>query len=106
MTWDMFDERIVIVPAASVDEAGPFKSFLEPDYAVLEWQNFLLNPTVPGLVELASPPSTVAQWLYRLRWWALGLALIGVVLWGRSKSGGSALAAVSGLLGKARSEAE
>jgi hypothetical protein len=97
MTWDMFDEYTVIVPAAAVDEAGPFKTYLEPDYAVLEWQNFLLNPTVPGLIELPSPPSVVAQWLYLVRWWALGLVLVSVVVWGRNKGNASALAAVVGL---------
>ena len=97
MTWDMFDERIILVPAASVDEAGPFKTYLEPDYAVLEWQNFLLNPTVPGLVELAPPPPALARWLYAVRWWALGLVLISVVVWGRNKGRISAAAAVCGL---------
>jgi hypothetical protein len=98
MTWDMFDELTVMVPAAAVDEAGPFKTFLDPDYAVLEWQNFLKNPTVPGLIELPSPPSTLAQLLYTLRWWALGLALISVVVWGRGKGKTSAVAAVASLL--------
>jgi hypothetical protein len=98
MTWDMFDEQTIMVPAAAVDEAGPFKTFLEPDYAVLEWQNFLLHPTVPGLIDLAAPPSATAQWLYAVRWWALGLALISVVVWGRNKGNISAVAAVVGLL--------
>lgn len=98
MTWDMFDEHTVLVPAASVDEAGPFNTYLEPDYAVLEWQNFLQNPTVPSLIELDAPPSTTALWLYKLRWWALGLALISVVVWGRSKGNVSAAAAVASLL--------
>ncbi|RLA49603.1 MAG: hypothetical protein DRR04_00795 [Gammaproteobacteria bacterium] len=98
MTWDMFDERTALVPAAAVDEAGPFKTYLEPDYAVLEWQNFLLNPTIPGLIDLASPPSAAAQWLYIARWWALGLVLVSVVVWRRSKSNTSAVASVCGLL--------
>jgi hypothetical protein len=88
----------VIVPAAAVDEAGPFKTYLEPDYTVLEWQNFLRNPTVPGLIDLDTPPSAMAQWLYAARWWALALALVGVVLWGRSRSNTSAVVAVTGLL--------
>jgi hypothetical protein len=36
MTWDMFDQRVQMVPASAVDEAGPLPIFLEPDYAVLE----------------------------------------------------------------------
>jgi len=97
MTWDMFDDYIALVPAASVDEAGPFKTFLEPDYAVLEWQNFLRNPTVPSLIELPAPPSAAAQWLYTLRWWVLAAVLLSVVLWGRSHSKISAVAAVFSL---------
>jgi hypothetical protein len=65
---------------------------------VLEWQNFLQNPTVPGLIDLDAPPSILAQWLYTLRWWALGLALISAVVWGRSKGNVSAVAAVASLL--------
>ena len=98
MTWDMFDERTALVPAASVDEAGPFKTFLEPEYAVLEWQNFLVNPTVPGLIELPAPPSSLALGLYSVRWWALAVVLISVVVWGRNQGKLSAASAVVGLL--------
>ena len=41
LRWDMFNEKIPIVPGASVDQAGSLPTFLEPDYPVLEWQNFL-----------------------------------------------------------------
>jgi hypothetical protein len=98
MTWDMFDEFSVMVPAAAVDEAGPFKIFLDPDYAVLEWENFLLNPSAPGLIELSAPPSSMAQWLFALRWWALALGLVCAVLWGRSKGNVSAVACAVSLL--------
>ncbi len=98
MTWDMFDERVQQVPAASVDEAGPFKALLDPEWADLEWQNFLRNPTVPGLIELPAPPSVSAQWLYRLRWWALGVVVIALTLWARTQGRASALAAVIGLV--------
>ena len=98
MTWDMFDERIQTVPASAVDEAGPLPTFLQPDFAVLEWQNFLKNPTVPGLVALAPPPPSAALWLYRLRWWAIGAALILLTLWARRKQLVIALGAVAVLL--------
>lgn len=86
MTWDMFDDRVQLVPASSVDEAGPLPTYLEPDFARLEWQNFLKNPTVPGLVELAKPPSAVALWLYKLRWALVAAALVLLTLWARRKS--------------------
>jgi hypothetical protein len=98
MTWDMFDTRVQIVPASAVDEAGPLPTFLEPDYAVLEWQNFLQNPTVPGLVELPRPPSQLATWLYKLRWWAVAAAALLLTLWARRKQLVVALGAVASLL--------
>ena len=98
MTWDMFDQRIQRVPASAVDEAGPLPTFLEPDYAVLEWQNFLRNPTTPGLVALAPPPSVTALWLYKLRWWAVAAAMSLLVLWARRKQLPVALAASASLL--------
>jgi hypothetical protein len=98
MTWDMFDERVTTVPASAVDEAGPLPTFLEPDYAVLEWENFLQNPTVPGLIELSAPPSALATWSYRLRWWALAATILLLVLWARRKQQWIALAALASLL--------
>jgi hypothetical protein len=98
MSWDMFDERVQMVPTSAVDEAGPLPTFLEPDYAVLEWENFLKNPTVPGLVALAAPPSSAALWLYMLRWWAVAAVLILLTLWARNKQAPLAVAAVVSLL--------
>jgi hypothetical protein len=98
MTWDMFDERVQLVPASGVDEAGPLPIFLEPDFAVLEWENFLKNPTVPGLVELAEPPSTAALWLFKLRWWFLAAALVLLTLFARRKKPVIAFSAFVSLL--------
>ncbi|MEH6593458.1 MAG: hypothetical protein V7746_24540, partial [Halioglobus sp.] len=98
MTWDMFDGRVQIVPTSAVDEAGGLPTFLEPDYAVLEWENFLKNPTVPGLVTLAPPPSSAALWLYQLRWWALATALLLLTLWARNRLLPVAMAATVSLL--------
>lgn len=98
MTWDMFDERVQIVPASAVDEAGPLPTFLEPDYAQLQWENFLKNPSVPGLVELAAPPHAAALWLYKLRWWSLAAALLLATLWGKRQQPALAAAAVVSLL--------
>jgi hypothetical protein len=98
MTWDMFDERVQLVPASSVDEAGPLPTYLEPDFAELEWQNFLKNPTIPGLVELAEPPSNIALWLYSLRWGFVAAALILLTIWARRKSPAIAAASVVALV--------
>jgi hypothetical protein len=82
MTWDLFNERIQIVPGASVDQAGSLPTFLEPDYAVLEWQNFLKNPELPTLVDVRRPPNSVERLLGWTRWGLLPLGLIGAVVIG------------------------
>ncbi|MEH6616342.1 MAG: hypothetical protein V7699_00735 [Porticoccus sp.] len=98
MTWDMFGERVLMVPASAVDEAGPLPTILEPDYAVLEWQNFIKNPNIPGLVALAAPPSTAALWLYKFRWWPLAAVLVLLALWARRKQQVFAYSALVSLL--------
>jgi hypothetical protein len=76
MDWDLWSERALIIPAASVDQAGPLPTFLEPDFRTLEWQNFLQNPELPSLTLLRPPPGAlrraVATWG---RWVLLVLAL-------------------------------
>jgi len=57
MTWELFDDRIPRIPGAVTDEAGALPYFLTEDDNVLGWQNFLTNPTVPGLVPVEAPPT-------------------------------------------------
>jgi len=59
MKWDLWDDRITQVPTSAVDEAGPLKSILDPDWDELKWENFLTNPTMPTLLEVVKP---AAQW--------------------------------------------
>jgi len=82
MNWDLFNERIQIVLGASVDQAGSLPTLLEPDYAVLEWQNFLKNPELPTLVDVRRPPNSVERLLGWSRWGLLPLGLIGAVVIG------------------------
>jgi hypothetical protein len=56
MGWELFSDRIPMVPASATDEAGSLPYILRPDDDVLRWHNFLTNPTLPTLVEVASPP--------------------------------------------------
>ncbi len=49
VTWDMFNDRIVKVPATATDMAGPFLSGASPDDPLIVWNNHLLsyeNPQV------------------------------------------------------------
>jgi hypothetical protein len=80
LTWDLFNDRIQRVPAAATDQAGPFPQFLDPDYAVLEWQNFLKNPYIPQLIVLQQPPSALAVVGLWLRWLLLAAAVL-LLLW-------------------------
>jgi hypothetical protein len=75
MTWDLFNDKIQLVPASSVDQAGPLPTFLEPDFAVLEWQNFLKNPKLPTLLDISAPPNLLEKTAVYLRW-LFGLAAI------------------------------
>lgn len=56
ITWDLFSEKIQVVPGAATDEAGPLRYFLTPDDNILKWQNFLQNPTVPTMIDIDAPP--------------------------------------------------
>ena len=47
---------------------------------------------------LPAPPSPLALGLYSVRWWALAVVLISVVVWGRNQGKFSAATAVLGLL--------
>ncbi len=80
MEWDLFNERIGMIPASAVDEAGPLPTYLEPDFAVLEWQNFLKNPELPTLTVLARPPGRAQRLGAMLRWPGVASALA-LVLW-------------------------
>ena len=79
MEWDIFNERMPIVPASAVDQAGPLPSFLEPQFNVLTWENFLKNPELPTLNEVRQPPSKLkklSQWTQ----WIFGLLAVATLL--------------------------
>jgi hypothetical protein len=79
MTWDLWDERIQMVPASAVDEAGPLAQYLQPDWNVLRWENFLKNPTIPSMQVIQIPPSALAKVMVWLRWVFVILTLLAVV---------------------------
>jgi putative ABC transport system permease protein len=78
MEWDLFNDKIASIPVSSVDQAGGLPSFLDPDYATLEWRNFLTNPQLPTLVTLTDPPGSVARMSAITRWPMLALSVIAV----------------------------
>jgi hypothetical protein len=74
LDWDLWNDRLDKIPAASVDQAGPLPVMLERDWRVLEWRNFLKNPDLPTLKVLESPPSALERALIPARWGLVALA--------------------------------
>ena len=81
LDWDLWHERLEQIPAATVDQAGALPTYLEPDWRELEWQNFLKNPELPTLLEVARPPTLWERGAYErppqrpLRW--VGVVVVG-----------------------------
>jgi hypothetical protein len=80
MRWDLWDERTQMVPVSAVDPTGPLPQFLEPDYDLLEWQNFIRIPVMPQLAEVSRPPGTFALALVYGRYALVLLAAL-LMLW-------------------------
>jgi hypothetical protein len=101
MDWDLFNERIQLIPASSVDQAGPLPIFLEPDFRVLEWRNFLKNPELPSLTALRPAPTRLARGMLIVRWLLLA-ATVAVGVRGlirlRQRGGSRAVVSVVGSL--------
>ena len=57
VTWELFNDRIPVVPSSSSDEAGSLPYLLSEGDNVLRWTNFLTNPKGAGMVEVSAPPS-------------------------------------------------
>jgi hypothetical protein len=80
MTWDLFDERMQLVPAATVDQAGPLPTMLEPDFNILRWENFLRFPQLPTLIDIEAPPGALQRASAWLRWVTLALSILLLVM--------------------------
>ncbi len=96
MEWDLFNERIQRVAASAVDPLGPLPSYLEPDYNILEWENFIKINVMPTMATILPPPSAFELALRWLRWVLLAGALFAI--WravSTRKQAGVALAALS-----------
>jgi hypothetical protein len=76
MAWDLFDERVVRVPVAAVDPAGPMPGFVDPDDPVLVWTNFLKKPVMPEMRATEPPPGVLAVTAREARWPLVGVAAL------------------------------
>lgn len=79
LEWRLFSERIDSVPCSATDEAGGLPGMLEPDAPLLEWKNYLKNPTTPAFLEVNTPPKRSAFSFSAL---ALIAVVAGIVVWG------------------------
>ncbi len=61
LDWDLWPDRVERIPAATVDQAGSLPIYLEPDWRVLEWQNFLQHPILPTLRDLERPATALER---------------------------------------------
>lgn len=91
MTWELFDDRIPRIPGAVTDEAGALPYFLTKEDNVLGWQNFLTNPTVPGLVPVEEPPTGGRNPALLLLVTAIAGLVVAVVLASRSIRSGTGI---------------
>jgi hypothetical protein len=76
MEWDIFTERMNLVPASTVDQAGPLPIILEPGFSTLVWENFLKHPELPTLEDIRMPPSPLQQFAHWAQWLFAGTALL------------------------------
>jgi hypothetical protein len=68
LTWDLFSDTIGAIPAAATDEAGPLPTTLTPEDNVLRWQNFLVDPTIPTIMSVITPPRMYTRLLPAVSW--------------------------------------
>ncbi len=45
--WELFTDQIQRVPATTIDPAGPFMSFADPNDRIIQWQNHLIDYRAP-----------------------------------------------------------
>ena len=49
--WDMFNDKIQLIPCMSIDPAGPWPHDLQPSDSILKWTNFLKHYKLPTVTE-------------------------------------------------------
>ena len=98
MDWDLWNDRLETVSAASVDQAGSLPVLLQSDWRILEWRNFLKNPELPVMQVLELPPSALERSLLSARWVIVALACFAGLRAMRVRSRATASVAAATLL--------
>ncbi len=73
--WDLFNEKINMVPIVFTDEAGPFRYRITADEPKITWDNYILHPKDRNISTVHVTQSTIA-----LPWLALLLGTLFLVL--------------------------
>ena len=58
MEWELFAPKIQQVPVVAADEAGGLPGEVTPNDPLLEWKNYLTNPTIPQMLAIVRPPAS------------------------------------------------
>lgn len=75
--WQLFSEKINMIPATSTDPAGPFITYLSPDENTLIWKNYLKDYVLPKIeLVLIKPPANNTNYTFLL----LALVLISLAV--------------------------
>jgi len=73
MKWQLFSEKINMIPATVTDPAGPFITYLSPDENTLIWKNYLKDYVLPKIeLVMIKPPANNTNYTFLL----LALVLI------------------------------
>ncbi len=100
MKWELFSPKIQIIPAVASDEAGGLPAKLTPSEPLLEWNNYLTQPTSTQLRTVASPPAaqSITIPLISLMCSLLGVVMLALLLKGWFRGAGGARWVIGGLL--------
>lgn len=74
--WDLFNEKINMVPIVFTDEAGPFRYRITADEPKITWDNYILHPKDRNISTVHVTQSTIALPLLTLLLSTLFLVLI------------------------------
>ncbi len=73
--WDLFNEKINMVPIVFTDEAGPFRYRIKADEPKITWDNYILHPKDRNISTVQ-----IVQQSITLPWLSLTLLLFSLVL--------------------------
>lgn len=76
MRWELFHPRFPEVPSAACDEAGGLPQVLTADQPVLSWDNFLVDPQIPGVMRILPEPESAGPFIP-----LLSLIAVGALFW-------------------------